>query len=431
MSRSPFRKKIPRRDFLALIGSATAGVALASCAPQVTSAPTPQPVEPTKAPAPTTAPEKAAAALKVWADTAFVPAMQKMSEGFTQKYGVQIDFNPMGFGDILNQFQQAGPAGEGPDLIDMNVDWLDPLSRAGLLAPIDYGDKLDKIDPRAVTGWSLAGKMYALPLAMESYGMYRNPDLLDQPLKNWNDLEAVVDDLKEKDVEFPILFENQSYVDYGLITAFGGYLFGTNADGSYNNQDVGLDNAGTLKYARWVDSMVKKGIFKPGQDNNTCETLWTGGKSALYPSGPWHIQNFKTAGIKIQIDILPEADKEANPFLSVRAFGLNKLGKQLALASTYLTEYLAADEPQKIFSDITAKESPWLPVKDKTTDVLIKQQIEAAKNGMPIPSVPGVMSYWNAMTDATALILNQQGDPEEAFKNLAAKVREGVKSAAG
>ena len=38
--------------------------------------------------------------------------------------------------------------------------------------------------------------------------------------------EPVVADLTKKNVPFPILFENQSYVDYGLITAFGGYLFG-------------------------------------------------------------------------------------------------------------------------------------------------------------------------------------------------------------
>ena len=55
--------------------------------------------------------------LTVWADETRSPIISDLGNQFAAQYGVHLNVQEMGFGDIRDQLAVAGPAGEGPDII--------------------------------------------------------------------------------------------------------------------------------------------------------------------------------------------------------------------------------------------------------------------------------------------------------------------------
>ena len=51
------------------------------------------------------------------------------------------------------------------------------------------------------------------------------------------------------------------YHFYPIQTAFGGYIFGQNADGSYNAEDLGLNSEGSVAALEWLNSMYEDGLL--------------------------------------------------------------------------------------------------------------------------------------------------------------------------
>ena len=56
------------------------------------------------------------------------------------------------------------------------------------------------------------------------------------------------------------------YHFYPIQTAFGGYIFGKNADGSYNAKDIGLNSEGSVAAFDWLNSMYDQGLLDRGSN---------------------------------------------------------------------------------------------------------------------------------------------------------------------
>ena len=170
--------------------------------------------EPTEEPAaeepaaeePTEEPEAGAPEdiLVIWADETRSGVLQALGEEFEAEYGVGIQVEQYGFGDIRDQFKVAGPAGEGPDIIIGAHDWLGELVINGLLAPIDLGEKEELFLEPAVQAFVYEGELYGMPYAMENVAFVYNPEILaeggyDAPPTTWEEVMAVAADLEEQD----------------------------------------------------------------------------------------------------------------------------------------------------------------------------------------------------------------------------------------
>src|SRR5687768_7502193 len=181
--------------------------------------------------------------LTLWVHEGAVAAVEKVSADFTAKYNVQVSVQQVGFGDIRDQLKLAGPAGEGPDIIVGAHDWLGELVQNGLLEPLDLGAKAEMIDPVALQAFTYDGKVYGLPYGLEAIALMYNKDLVPTPPTTWEELKTIAKQLQdEKKVDQGyILQSGDPYHAYPIITGFGGYVFGRDAEGNYNPKDVGLD----------------------------------------------------------------------------------------------------------------------------------------------------------------------------------------------
>lgn len=360
--------------------------------------------------------------LTVWADSVRIPALAKVSAAFTQKYQVNVKFQPFDFGTLFTQVQQAGPTGNGPDLWDCNFDWTGKLISAGLLAPVELGAKGAQFDKRSVAGYTQNGALYALPLTLESTNVFRNPALIPKRVETWDQFTGIAAGLAAKGVRYPFLHVPNAYVFNSMLTAFGGYLYKPpSATGTVNSKDVGIDNAGAIGALSYYAMLAKKKYQRPGVDGNVVAKVFAK-QGGLLLSGPWDIATLQAAKAGFVLDPARAGPAgPAIPYLSARGLMVNKVGKQVALAQTYLTEFWANAEPMKQFATAMNLESAWNLVKAETDNPLVKAQIVAGKNAQPIPSDGRFNDYYQPMTDAMTLIVAGQTTPAQALKTVKAK----------
>ncbi len=375
--------------------------------------------------------------LSLWMDSAFTAAMKKTVSGFSDKFGVSLDVQPKDYGTILANFQQAAPTGSGPDLLDVNINFIGPLVDARLVDAIDFGAKLSKLDERAVTGYTVDGKQYGLPLAIEATNMWRNPAVVSEPVTTFDDLAKVGADLQAKGIKYPFLIDVNAYVWQGMARAFGGYVFAQNSDGSYNVQDVGLDNAGTIACLQFLADGVAAGWVKyagaadnSGLDVGGAGDAWKAGQVGLHLSGPWMLDTYKKSG-PFEIDAIPAGPAgPAVSWLSARGLVVNSNSKSSALGATFLTDYLAADGPMTTWAKTTSKLSAWTPVQQSAADKTTLAFAAASTNAQPIPQNAELNGFWTPMTDGLTLILQGKSSPAEVASNVAQQFRTSIASTA-
>jgi len=389
-----------------------------------TKVPTIEPIQaPTKAP--TTAPTAAETpTLTIWVDSLFSDITQEIANGFAEEYGVNVVVQPMAFGDVRDQFLTSAPVGEGPDIVEAAHDWVGALVQAGVAAPIDLGDKIDQFAAPAIQAFTSNGQLYGVPNITENVALFRNTNIVDVVPTTWDDLANTCVDLEAAGVEYCLLLQQgDAYHFYPILTSFGGYLFGLDAQGNYNPADLGIDSEGGLASAVWLDKMVKDGHIAASIDFDTAKSLFIEGKAAFYITGPWNLPAFQEAGVKYAISPIPAGTEDARPFMGVRGLMVNAFSPQLALAQAFLTEYWSTPEAMQKFYDATKKTPALLSVLNGINDPDVIALGEAGKYADPMPSIPAMDSFWSSMGDAITIILQQQADPTETFTNTAEQMR--------
>jgi arabinogalactan oligomer / maltooligosaccharide transport system substrate-binding protein len=392
--------------------------------------PTPEPVQPTPEPAPeptpTQAPVEAGPTLTIWADETRAPVILALGDAFQAEYGVTINVEQLGFGDIRDQLKVAGPAGEGPDIIIGAHDWLGELVINGLLAPIDLGAKEDQFAEAAVQAFIYDGELYGMPYAVENVAFYRNTDLVPEAPATWEEVREIAAQL-EADGEVQqgyVLQQGNPYHFFPIQTAFGGYVFGLDEEGNYDPQDVGIDSEGSIAAAQWLEQMVQDGHLQAEVDDDTMNALFEGEQAAMLITGPWYLERYRDAGIPYEVSSIPAGDAgEGRPFLGVQGFMISAFSDDPVLAEVFLTEFVATEETMRELQVAGGRASAFLPVQETTDDPDLVAFAEAGEEGLPMPAIPEMSAVWTAWGDAITLIFQQQQSADEAFTNAAEQIR--------
>ena len=377
----------------------------------------------TEAAAPT---QPAVAELIVWADAFRAPVIEEIGATFEEEFGVKISVVALGFGDIRDQMKVAAPAGEGPDIIIGAHDWLGELVTNGLLAPIDLGDKADLFAPEAIQAFTYEGELYGMPYAIENIALFRNTDLVPDAPETWTEVIEIATELEDAGTvtQGYVLQQGDPYHFFPIQTAFGGYVFGQNSDGTYNPDDVGIDSEGSLAAAEWLDTMVKEGHLKEGVDGPTMVGLFESGQAAMIITGPWSLTQLRDSGVPYAISPIPDETGEGRPFLGVQGFMVSAFSKDPLLAQTFLLEFVATEE---VMSQLYIDRPPaFLPVVESLDDPDLAAFGEAGVGALPMPAIPEMSAVWTAWGDAVTLIFQQQSAPDEAFQNAAQQIRDAI-----
>ncbi|MEL7637951.1 MAG: extracellular solute-binding protein [Anaerolineaceae bacterium] len=352
-----------------------------------------------------------AATLRIWADEQRAPVLSELGAKFLAEYNVEVVVENIS--GIRDQFLVAAPAGEGPDIIVLAHDQLPALTESGLVAELDLGAKAAEFDPESLRAFSYEGKLYGMPYARENLGFFYNADLVTEVPTTWQgvyDLSRELIDAGE--IQYGIVLAGTSYDAYPWMTSQGGYVFGLDANGDYNPNDVGVGSEGMIRFGEMALQWKNDGILSDNLDGTTAKSMFLNGDVAFFMNGPWEIKNLKESGLNFGIAKFPDG---GYPFLGVQGFAVNAMSENVLLAQTFLTEFVATEDAMLALYQADPRGSAYLPAAALIDDPYLKAIAEAGENAVPMPAIPAMGKVWGDWGNALTFIFDGSKTPTEAY----------------
>lgn len=365
--------------------------------------------------------------LLIWADGNRTEVMLELADQFAAEFGVTVEVQEMGLGDIRDQLQVAGPAGEGPDIIVTVHDTLGQLVANGMLLPIELSGMEEEFLPSAVDAFTLDGVVYGVPYATENMAFVRNPDILPEPIETWQEIADLSAEMNGEEVKYVwLLVTGNVYETFPLITAFGGYIFGFDGE-SYDVTDIGFASPGGIDAAEYIDMMAEEGYIVPDVNSDVLFELYTSGELATFMTGPWFLERLRDTGQPYVLERFPGSTTEygiehGRPFSGVQGFSISAFTEDPLLAETFVLDYIATEETMQALFEAEPRPSAWLSVREAIDDPDLSAFAEAGAEAMPMPNIPEMSAVWSAGADALNLIVQGQVDGEEAFMTAAEQI---------
>ncbi|GAB4580836.1 MAG: hypothetical protein Fur0022_35790 [Anaerolineales bacterium] len=390
-----------------------------------TEAPAEPTAEPTEAPTEPTAPD---ATLRIWADDTRAAVLVELADEFLATYNVEVVVEEVS--GIRDQFIIAAPAGEGPDIIVGAHDWIGSLIASGLLAPIDLGEKAADFTELSLKGFTYTdGQLYGMPYATENLGFFYNTDYVTEVPTTWQGVMDLGAQLKaEGKVQYAMaLAGTPTYDALPVQTAFGGYIFGLNEDGSWNPTDIGLASEGEIAALTFLRTNIEAGLIPDSFDWDTAHTLFETGQTAFLMAGPWALDRIRASGVPYAVTSFPaatEGGEPGAPFLGVQGFMVNAFSENVLLAQAFLTEFVATPEVMGQLQVSGNRPSAYIPVLEATNDPDLAAMDLAGANAILMPYIPEMGSVWGAWGSGVTLALTGEGTVEEAMADAVKQIQD-------
>ncbi len=367
------------------------------------------------------------APLVVWVDEARGDIMREVGNQFSAEFGVDVLVETMGFGEIRDDLEVAGPVGEGPDIFIGAHDWLGQLVNSGLVAPMDLGAEEADFLPAAVDAYRFGGDLYGMPYQMDNVALLRNPNLVPEAPRTFTELTDIARDLQESgQVTFGFIRqEGDPYHFFPILTAFGGYVFGEGPQG-YIASDVGIDSPGGIAAAEWLEQLVAEGMMTDGISPAIMDEMFINGETAMMIAGPWVLPTMRENDVEYEIDPIPSETSIGRPFLGVQGFMISAFSEQRLLAQTFLTDFVATTNVMLQLFEAVPRPVVHLPSAALIDDPDVNAFAAAGETGAPMPAIPEMSAVWEAWNNAIILITQGRSSGSEAFTTAADQIRAAI-----
>jgi len=346
--------------------------------------------------------------LVVWESTGGPDEFIKQAgEAFNKLYPhIKVEYVNVELGDSSGQIAWDGPAGIGPDLFAAPHDKLGELVVGGHVLPtVDADVTGAQVLESCRTALTYDGIMYGYPVSAETYALFYNKALisLEQVPTTWEELKA-----------FCVEFNKANPGKYGFIMDVGNGYYTIIFTTSHGNRLFGPDGTDTLNTninsPASVEGMkffqgLREILDVPAADLTTsiCDSVFASGQAAMYITGLWNVANFEKAGVDFGVaplPALPGNDQPVASFSGTRAMFVSAYTNNQEEAELF-ARFLVSEEMQRLRFDITGT-LPAIPldVESPYIDGFLKQLSYA----FPMPSIPQMGAYWDAMNAASANI---------------------------
>lgn len=398
--------------------------------------PTPTPTD--DATAEETADEGGAAGdaeLVVWTDESRTPVIQAIGDEFAAERGVTVTVQQLDFGDIRDDLVTQGPAGEGPDVLIGAHDWLGQLVTNGAVAPIELGDRAPDYAEVALDAFTYEGQVYGVPYAVENVALFRNTALAPEPPADWDDLVSTGQSLVEAgEADAALLIQvgpaGDPYHFYPLFSSYGDAVFGRDADGSYDPEQLNVDSEGGLEFARLLGELGSEGVLSPDLTFDIALETFVAGRAPYYLTGPWNVGAVQDAGIDFAVEPLPgPGGSTAAPFVGVQGFMVSAYADDPLVANEFVVNYLGSEDVARELYESGQRPPAMLSVAEEAaSDEIVAGFAEVGADGHPLPSIPAMNVVWEDWGMAQRDILVGDVDPTERMEQAGAQIRERIAS---
>jgi arabinogalactan oligomer / maltooligosaccharide transport system substrate-binding protein len=336
-------------------------------------------------------------------------ALMQVANQWAKQTGNTVT-NPGDVTDSLNKYPLAAQGGRGPDVFQFPHDRLGSFAAPGLLAPAPASAKVNKslYAPVGIQATTYKGKLYALPIALETTFLFYNKALVPTPPKTWTQLISTAKRLTSGDNYGFLWNPTDLYYDYAFIGGFGGFVFQPTTKG-FNWSRLGLATPGAVQGLQFIQDLVKAdGLVPATTSYDIMDGKFASGQAAMIINGPWAVQNYSAKGINFGMAPLPSLPngKSPTPFVGVQAFGVNSKSKHTK-ESWDLVNYLSTHLPMPLYR--ASGRVPALVSAAKTKEVqssaVTKAVLAAAAKGQPMPNIPEMSAVWTPVSNGLQLLV--------------------------
>ena len=353
--------------------------------------------------------------------------LQKVGDEFTKKTGIKVVVEHPE--DAPGKFQQASEEGKGPDIWIWAHDPVGEWADSGVINAVNPSKKTkEDIDPAAWQAFTIKGKVWAYPVAIEAVSLIYNKALVPAPPKTFEEIFALDKKLAAKGKKAILWDYTNTYFTMPLLAANGGYAFKMKADGTYDPKDTGVNNAGALKGAELLTKLVSEGVMPKGATYADMEAGMAQGKIAMMISGPWAWDNLKKAKVNFGVAKIPSvAGKPAAPFVGYMGAMITKAASgagNVDTAREFIENHmLSLKGLETINADVAigapANKTAYAKMKN---DPLIQVSMASAKDGVVMPNNPQMGRFWAAMVSALNNMTEGRQTPKEALDAAAKRI---------
>jgi arabinogalactan oligomer/maltooligosaccharide transport system substrate-binding protein len=369
--------------------------------------------------------------ITVWVDIERKPALEPISEQFTEETGIEVKLVTKDFATVDQDFISQVPTGKGPDIIVSPHDKLGAYVAAGVVAPLELGDVADGFAEASLQAMTYDGKVYGLPYSIENVALVRNTDLVAEPAATYDE---VIANGVAAGTEYPFLVglspeQGDPYHLYPLQTSFGSQVFAQNADGSYDASQLVLGDAAGQAFAGWLATQgaAGSGVINANIDSDRAREFFLAGKSPYYLTGPWNVPAISEAGINYAIDPLPTAGGEdARPFIGVNGFFLSSKSTNALAATNFIVNYLSTEDAQLALFEVGGRPPALIAAYETAAadDPDVKAFGEIGQTGAPMPAIPEMGAVWSDWGNAELQIIKGEGgDPATIWTTAATNIQ--------
>jgi len=322
---------------------------------------------------------------------------------------------------LRTNFQTAGIAHAGPELVYGPNDNIGPWVTLKILQPIDTvmgSDFVGQFAKNAIDAVTYKGHVYAAPDINGNHLMllYNKKLVTGAPPATTDDLmtqaKALTNPAKK---QYGIVFnENEAFWLMPWLGGFGGAVFDSNTKPTLNTQAM-ID---ALTFER---SLKTSGVAPNTADYAKADSLFQTGNAGFLINGDWSLAGYKTKlGADLGIAPLPQVSKTstwAAPYTASRGYSINAAasGDKLAAAKIFLRFISQASENVKVapLGNIPANSAAAADPLVKN-DTLLGASAAALVHGVPQPIVPEMRAIYDAIKTPLADVMNGKQDPAAA-----------------
>ncbi|KOC88949.1 extracellular solute-binding protein [Winslowiella iniecta] len=370
--------------------------------------------------------------ITVWEDIKKSSGIKQAVADFEKQNHVKVNLQEMPYAQQIEKLRLDGPAGIGPDVLVIPNDQLGAAVVQGLLSPLTIDQAEQKaFTASSINAFTMDNTLYGLPKAVETLVLIYNKDLLPQPLANLDDYFAFSKTQRAENKYGLLAKFDQIYYSWGVISSMGGYIFGKDAKGGLNTQDIGLNTAGSVEAVSYLKKFYADGLFPAGiigdSGLNAIDSLFTEKKAAAVINGPWAFQPYADAGINYGVAPLPKLanGKSMNSFLGVKGYVVSTWSKDKALAQKFI-EFINQPEYVKARYQATKEipalramiDDPLIKNDDKASAVAIQSSLATA-----MPGVPEMQEVWGPANAALELSVTGKQQPKAALDDAVKQIQ--------
>ncbi|MCH1626145.1 sugar ABC transporter substrate-binding protein [Ferdinandcohnia quinoae] len=366
---------------------------------------------------------------------------QYVAEEFTKKYDIPVEVQEVSHVDAAGKLETDGPAGLGADVFHAPHDHVGNMVSSGLILENMFPDEYkENFMEAAINGTSYTedgeSTLYGYPIAIETYALYYNKDLVEKPATTFEELFAQAKEFQkdstDKDRKFGLMMEvGNYYYAHAFLGGYGGYIFGSdNTDPS----DVGLNNEGAVKAGEFMRKYRNELLPLKNEDitADIISSFFNNNQLLYRISGPWDITNHKDAGINFGVAPLPKLDNGEVPtsFSGIKGYYVNAYSKY-PKAATLLAQFATSEEMLAKRFEITGQIPPHKALLENDAlkaDEYAMAFLEQAQSAVPMPNIPEMQTVWDPMGKAFVSIWNEEVDVKEILDAAAQQVKDAVAS---